>query len=745
LRGLALIDHYGCTSCHRDDAIAQPFPFKQAPNLAWGSGRIDPNYLFKFISDPQHVKPGTSMPDMLSDLPEKLTLLDQITRDHAAAALAMYITSLSSRTFARTPTDSESVARGRELFHKVGCVACHSPRGEEGKETLSHSSTPLGSLASKYSVEGLTEFLENPLAARPSGRMPQTPLTHWEATDLANYLWNHDDQKETSDEEVVVDRSLVAEGSRYFQQFGCVNCHGVSSGIELSSDFERVIPSMKSAREDQGCLSGKPGTWPKYELNESERSQIKTALRRETRALGSHEQVTLTMQAFNCVACHQRGDASGVSDERDSFFTTENQNLGPQGRIPPNLNGVGAKLNSKWLRDVLVSGRPIRPYLHTRMPLFGADNVGHLVELFDKVDAHYPADFAEVSDEDAMRKSGFALVGNRGLNCVACHTFTQIAGETMPAVDLTEMAERLRKEWFYHYMLDPQRHNPNTVMPSFWPGGRAMRKDILEGDSKMQIEALWQYLLEDRQARTPQGLINEPMELVATDEAVMLRRSYEAIAKRGIGVGYPGQVNLAYDAEQMRLVMIWKGKFADPSGVWKSQGHGNVRPLGDARIRFDMGPDLDDADHPWVFELPEEIAKLEQPNARDVQIRPPQHQFKGYTLDELQRPKLMYHFDNVEVEDYPMDVLDEKSGKTLLRRTLTLTSEKGRPRTAFRAASGESIAAESDGSFVVGKGLNVRIVSDHPGKIVEGASGQQLIIPLDLAPGKTTLILEYRW
>ena len=60
----------------------------------------------------------------------------------------------------------------------------------------------------------------------------------------------------------------------------------------------------------------------------------------------------------------------------------------------------------------------------------------------------------------------------------------------------------------------------------------------------------------------------------------MLRRSYQGIGKRGIGVGYPGGVNLAFDAEQMRLAMIWKGKFADPSGVWRGQGSGNVRPLG---------------------------------------------------------------------------------------------------------------------------------------------------------------------
>ena len=65
----------------------------------------------------------------------------------------------------------------------------------------------------------------------------------------------------------------------------------------------------------------------------------------------------------------------------------------------------------------------------------------------------------------------------------------------------------------------------------------------------------------------PRGVVRERLEIVVTDEAKMLRRSYQGIGKRGIGVGYPGGVNLAFDAEQMRLAMIWKGKFLDPGGV----------------------------------------------------------------------------------------------------------------------------------------------------------------------------------
>ena len=63
------------------------------------------------------------------------------------------------------------------------------------------------------------------------------------------------------------------------------------------------------------------------------------------------------------------------------MFTTTNENLGPQGRLPPPLTGVGAKLQSKWLREVLIQGRSIRPYMNTRMPQFGVEHVEPIKEV----------------------------------------------------------------------------------------------------------------------------------------------------------------------------------------------------------------------------------------------------------------------------------------------------------------------------------------------------------------------------
>ncbi|QEG38240.1 c-type cytochrome [Roseimaritima ulvae] len=721
LQGLVWLDAFNCHACHQRGSLPTVAAPQHAPRLAWGSGKIDPQYIERFIADPQAVKPGTQMPDLMASL-------DEDSRRTTARQITHYLVSLGDTAFHRQPLDAEAAHRGEALFHSVGCVACHSPRDAHGKETLPEDSISLDTPADKYNLDGLVEFLEDPHAARPGGRMPNLKLTHWEAIDIANYLLSPADisADAPSHAPFQLDRKLAAAGRRQFDRLGCNQCHP-QGGPRGRRDF----PALAAAVADKGCLSKSIGPWPRYTLDAEQRSQIQAAIEQAPENLNDQQQIAVTLTALNCIACHQRDGQGGVSNLRDAYFQTANPNLGPQGRIPPRLTGIGAKLQPKWMRQVLVSGRSSRPYMHTRMPQYGADNVAHLVDLFQRVDQLPDVSHGDFDDAKEARKSGHEMVGSKGLNCVACHNFRQKPASTMPALDLTEMGERLHKDWFYHYMRDPQRFNPGTVMPTFWPGGQAMRKDILDGDTSQQLEALWLYLEEGRQARVPQGLVRKPIELLAGDEAVMLRRSYQSIGKRGIGVGYPAGVNLAYDAEQMRIGMIWKGKFANPGGVWGSQGHGTVQPLGHDLVRFEPGPELDSASEPWPVD----------------DGRPPTHHFKGYTLDELQRPTFMYRYNDIEVTDFPHDAPADGPDTSRILRTLTFSSPQPHADVVFRLASAADIRNDEThpGSFLIGDKLRLHIDDAHQGRILETPTGKQLQIPLTIGPEKTTLQLEYIW
>ena len=687
LAGLVEIQRLNCTACHQADSLQSPVAAKQAPRLAWSAKWLNPEYIGLFIANPHGVKPGTTMPRVLNSPNEAFV-------NKSAAALTSFLVAKAKNEYRKEPIDASAAGRGFELFNSVGCVACHSPRNESAIEQPLAGSSPLGDLSKKYSVGGLTSLLENPLAVRPSGHMPGMALTHREAIDISNYLLQ---STADSDSGWKPDPAMAQFGKAIFAQLNCAACHR-----EFTDDAPRLSKiSLEKADPQQGCLSQQSGGWPNFQLTPIQRKSIVAALANMPKPT-EQQQIDVTLTSFNCLACHSRGDLGGISIERNPHFKTTDLNLGEQGRIPPSLSGVGRKLKSKWMRDVLVNGRSIRPYMKTRMPQFGEENVGHLVKLFVATAKIPKMDPVEFEDQKEMRKKGHQLAGGKGLNCVACHTYQYKTSDTMPAVDLTEMTDRLKKEWFHRYMLSPQTFSPNTVMPSFWPGGKAIRNDI-KGSPEENIEALWQYLIDGRQARAPSGVVREPLEIVVDDEAQILRRSYPGIGKRGIGVGYPGGVNIAFDAEQMRLGSIWKGKFVEAGGVWYGQGHGNVKPMGQP-IEFAKGPELDSSSDPWVVD----------------DGRPPNHQFKGYSLDKSRRPTFRYGFGGIEVEDFFSQLKSESTSQEKgLRRSVVLTASAQTDGLRFRIAEGKKISETQAGTFSVGDRLTVRIASQHTAKIAE--------------------------
>jgi hypothetical protein len=175
--------------------------------------------------------------------------------------------------------------------------------------------------------------------------------------------------------------------------------------------------------------------------------------------------------------------------------------------------------------------------------------------------------------------------------------------------------------------------------------------------------------------------------------------------------------------------MIWKGKFADPSGVWRNQGSGTVRPLSRDVIRFAPGPDLDEANHPWIVD----------------DGRPPRHHFQGYHLDSLQRPAFTYRFDQVRVEDYLVDLIDESSGSPALKRVIRFETNEPTEGLLFRVASGGSIEKLQDRLYRLNQEVLIRTDVRHAAEIVPSGDELRLVVPLQLGAGTTELEIHYLW
>ncbi|MCR9200065.1 MAG: c-type cytochrome [Planctomycetaceae bacterium] len=709
LQGRVLLSQYNCTACHEDSQGLAAVQKTSAPNLRWSAKHLNPDYLAQMIADPHAAKPGSYMPQMMSQ-----TAPD--ARREVAGLIVDFLTSLDGSIYPEPsePVDTSAAQRGHEVFQSVGCVACHAPRDKRAVEQSLANSVPLGDLSGKYSQTALVALLEDPQRARPHGRMPNLQLTHREALDTAAFLLQG---ASPAHSRPAASPERIAQGQSLFHSLKCSACHRI--------DDQAVTPATPLTDVDStlGCLADRPNPrTPHFAFREEQKSALRAALSAPAKQLTDAQKIDTQLTHFHCTACHQRDSLGGVADVRRAHFQTTNLNLGEQGRIPPTLTGVGAKLKAKWMRDVLVNGRSIRPYMKTRMPGFVEADITDLMTRLQAADSLSPTPPVAIKDQKAARQQGVELAGNKGLNCVACHTYQYKIADTMPAVDLTEMAERLQKDWFHQYMLSPQTFSPNTVMPSFWPGGNAIRSD-LAGTPAEQVEALWQYLLDGRQARAPRGVLREPLEIVVTNEARMLRRGYPGMGKRGIGVGYPGGVNIAFDAEQLRLATLWKGQFVDPGGVWYGQGHGRVRPMG-RTVTLPAGPDVDWQNNAWVVD----------------DGRPTQHRFLGYDLDRQRQPTFRYAIGSVNVSDfYCPETVD---GKVQLGRQITLTSDNPSEPLRLRLLSGP-FRLSADGKAMASERLRIRVLSDHT---VQTGAGNTAEIRLTPEAGQATkVVLQYQW
>ena len=175
--GRLLLGELNCVSCHpAGDQFVKDVDPKRAPILDNVGDRIKPEWMVQFIADPHSVKPGTTMPDLL-------TGMDASQRKDAAIALANYL--IGTDTIRRGGKGANSEI-GEKLFHQSGCVACHMPR--TGKLASASSSVPLVGLDKKYSRASLEQFLRDPLAVRPSGRMPKIELGGDNWRHVAQYL-----------------------------------------------------------------------------------------------------------------------------------------------------------------------------------------------------------------------------------------------------------------------------------------------------------------------------------------------------------------------------------------------------------------------------------------------------------------------------------------------------------------------------------------------------------------------------
>jgi mono/diheme cytochrome c family protein len=388
----------------------------------------------------------------------------------------------------------------------------------------------LQNVAAKVGPQWIYYWVKNPKDFSPETRMPSLRLSDQEAIAITAYvssLGNKTDPIANIDGRLQ-DKQNFSRGEGLVRKYGCPGCHDIPGmekesriGVELTTFGSKTLEELffgnhtdiKETWDDWTYNKLKtPRTYaterveqlmPQFDLTDQDIKNLRIVLAgfrdRKTppRYLADRSARTIQvvegrrlMQQYNCIGCHEIEGRGGFIRK----YYQETPTL-----TPPVLNGEGEKVQSAWLFTFLKAPFPIRPWLKLRMPTFGlSDQDDHtLVSYFNGLskvenpyayfdDSKVPPDYIE-----AARK----MVTKDYFNCFSCHQ----QGEKKPegpqegwAPDLALARQRLRPSWIIKWLHDPQKIQPGTKMPSFFPGGPP---DILGGKDDAQIEALRDYIM----------------------------------------------------------------------------------------------------------------------------------------------------------------------------------------------------------------------------------------------------------
>jgi mono/diheme cytochrome c family protein len=638
--GKVLVEESGCVRCHQPnekDLLARGLATHQGPDLSKVGARVHRDWLERWLQSPKHERPATVMPEMFPAGEEGRT---------ERYAVADFLSSLGGPIKGNARVDKGAASRGEKLYNSLGCIACHENRSLENKEPAPKPKPkedeeapkpqvlyqkakiyPLGEIGNKTSPQKLAEFLVNPLAINPSGRMPHLLLKGNEANDLAWFLHrttikNLDDAKkipsaenriaafkkvESRADELANFKKLSEKeqfldlGKRLVIAKSCNNCHTIApqgkpfAEIHANASLDDV---KKPAKQTAGCLANDSkgrGNAPWFGFGAEQRGEIRAFLTHGLTGAGLPApayEARRQLERFNCLACHGRDGEGGLSQDHVNLLRRYEKTENAESLLPPPLTGVAHKLRPSWFREVLVNSARARPWMGLRMPQFGEANVGKLHEGIISMEGTESDDSEpKISLNAAKLAAGRALVGKSAFGCISCHDIAGIANTGTRGPDMATQNKRVRYDWYLRWLEQPQRMSPGTRMPNVFTDGKSLMDTILGGKANAQAEAMWAYLSLGPGLPLPEGveIARHGYELIPDKKPYILRTFMPEAGAKAIAVGFPGGVSLAFDANAARLAYGWSGRFLDASPVWADRGGNPAKVLGERFWRSPAG------------------------------------------------------------------------------------------------------------------------------------------------------------
>lgn len=511
--GRRLFAAYRCAKCHEPQAPlpagAMPELASDAPALDGAGSRFNPTWLMSWIKRPRAVAPDTTMPACLS-----LSENEAETQARDLAAFLADQKDSSPATAGDATLKASDVSEGKALYEQLGCLACHQLPSDPKLED--DTRRPLGHVRAKWRPEALVAFLQAPSKRFAWTLMPDFRLTPAEASSLAAYVLSRGE--EPSATPALGD---ATRGREDFLQLGCANCHTIQ-GLPKPGIAGR-LEALAGHDWKSGCLADGPaalGRAPDFGLTSDQRAALRAflergfdSLQRDTPAEFAERQIA----SLRCTACHgrdlatdtwsrlQAAQSAGTATATKPDYGDEEDGSDTPGKTVqlgrPDLTYAGEKLRADWMARLFGNRLPYkaRPESVGRMPGFLAYADGLAAGIANQHGLS-STPTARPAADPVLAGAGEKLTHiGEGFGCISCHdvgTKKALAGADTATINFAFVADRLRPEYFWRYIRDPQRFRPGTMMPTFiGEDGSTPIKGALNGDATRQFGAIWQYLL----------------------------------------------------------------------------------------------------------------------------------------------------------------------------------------------------------------------------------------------------------
>ncbi len=425
---------------------------------------------------------------------------------------------------------NEDADLGKVLVEKIGCLNCHAIDGKGGTVApdLSHAHERLHE-------DWLIRFLKKPYVIRPLGyipysgvQMPNLRLSDQEAEKIAHYL--------STLKKVEIERRTalalrlndpegleedIEKGRRLFARLPCLNCHTITGGkrrliapdlsdigTRLQAEFLYLWIENPQAFEPKTIMPNfglkDKQLFPMTRYLMSLKSELPSSLDEtpSARLPFGPMRVAKAERLFRdlCIRCHTL-DGRG-------------------GQTGPDLSYEGDKVNRRWLFQFLKNPYRIRPLGFAQNPIarmpklrLNDDELMMMTEFISTLKKRRNLNLPMTHDvmmskkmnkakkpemsRERMIEMGKMVINMKG--CSGCHRIGKLSLQRVTiGPDLTYAGDRLKEEWIYSWVKDPQKYRSETLMPNL-------------GLSEIQARSVAAYLSERKQIpKEKEGGSHEP-------------------------------------------------------------------------------------------------------------------------------------------------------------------------------------------------------------------------------------------